>query len=149
MRRWLLKSEPGDYAIDDLARDRRDWWTGVRNYQARNFRTRDMQVGDGALFYHSNCAAPGVYGIAKICAAAAPDKTQFDPKSKYYDPRATRDKPRWFCVQVQFVRKLRAPRTLAEMRKTPALSAMHILRRGCRLSITPVSESEWQILAGR
>ncbi|MGI9296670.1 MAG: EVE domain-containing protein [Gammaproteobacteria bacterium] len=149
MRRWLLKSEPGDYAIDDLARDRRDWWTGIRNYQARNFMTREMQIGDGALFYHSNCAAPGVYGVAEVCAAAAPDRTQFDPRSKYYDPRATAEKPRWFCVQIQFVKKLRTPRTLSEMRRTPALSQMQILRRGNRLSITPVSEDEWRLLAGR
>ena len=149
MRRWLLKSEPGDYAIDDLARDKRDWWTGVRNYQARNFMMRDMQIGDGVLFYHSNCAEPGVYGIAEVCAAAAPDATQFDPKSKYYDPRATAEKARWFCVQVKFVRKLKAPRTLAEMRLSPALSKMHILRRGNRLSITPVSEDEWRFLAGK
>ena len=149
MRRWLLKSEPGDYAIDDLARDRRDWWTGIRNYQARNFMMREMQIGDGALFYHSNCAAPGVYGVARIAAAAAPDQTQFDPESKYYDPRATAEKPRWFCVQIEFVRKLRQPWTLAEMRQTPALSEMHILRRGNRLSITPISADEWRLLARR
>ena len=149
MRRWLLKSEPGDYAIDDLARDRRDWWTGIRNYQARNFMMREMQIGDGALFYHSNCAAPGVYGVARIAAAAAPDQTQFDPESKYYDPRATAEKPRWFCVQIEFVRKLRQPWTLAKMRQTPALSEMHILRRGNRLSITPISADEWRLLARR
>lgn len=149
MRYWLLKSEPGDYAIDDLARDRRDRWTGVRNYQARNFMTRDMQIGDGALFYHSNCSVPGVYGVARVCAAAAPDETQFDPGSKYYDPRATADKPRWFCVQIAFVRKLRRPWTLAEMRQTPALAEMHILRRGNRLSITPVSADEWRLLSRR
>ena len=149
MRRWLLKSEPGDYAIDDLARDGRDWWTGIRNYQARNFMTREMQVGDGALFYHSSCAAPGVYGIAEVCDAAAPDPTQFDAQSKYYDPRATLEKPRWFCVRIRFVKKLARPRTLSEIRQTPALSGMHILRRGNRLSITPVSESEWRLLAGR
>ena len=149
MRRWLLKSEPGDYAIDDLARDRRDWWTGIRNYQARNFMMREMQIGDGALFYHSNCAVPGVYGVARIAAAAAPDQTQFDPESKYYDPRATAEKPRWFCVQIEFVRKLRQPWTLAEMRQTPALSEMHILRRGNRLSITPISADEWRLLARR
>ncbi len=149
MRRWLLKSEPGDYAIDDLARDRRDWWTGIRNYQARNFMMREMQIGDGALFYHSNCAVPGVYGVARIAAAAAPDQTQFDPESKYYDPRATAEKPRWFCVQIEFVRKLRQPWTLAKMRQTPALSEMHILRRGNRLSITPISADEWRLLARR
>ena len=149
MRRWLLKSEPGDYAIDDLARDRRDWWTGIRNYQARNFMMREMQIGDGALFYHSNCAVPGVYGVARIVVAAAPDQTQFDPESKYYDPRATAEKPRWFCVQIEFVRKLRQPWTLAKMRQTPALSEMHILRRGNRLSITPISADEWRLLARR
>lgn len=149
MRRWLLKSEPGDYAIDDLARDRRDWWTGIRNYQARNFMTREMQIGDSVLFYHSSCAVPGVYGIAKVCDAAAADPTQFEPKSKYYDPRATAECPRWFCVRIQFVKKLAHPYTLAVIRQTPALSQMQILRRGNRLSITPVSESEWHLLAGR
>ena len=147
MRYWLLKSEPGDYAIDDLARDRQDWWTGIRNYQARNFMMNDMTIGDGALFYHSSCAAPGVYGIARVCAAAAADRTQFEPKSKYYDERATRAKPRWFCVQIEFVAKLSTPLLLADIRKIPELANMHILRRGNRLSITPLTAAEWRYIA--
>ena len=149
MRRWLLKSEPGDYSIADLEKDRRDWWTGVRNYQARNFMTRDMRPGDRALFYHSNCAAPGVYGTAAVCAPAAPDPTQFDPKSKYYDPKASAESPRWFCVQIEFAGKFSEPVLLSDMRRAPALSEMHILRRGCRLSVTPVSAAEWRYIAGR
>ena len=149
MRRWLLKSEPGDYSVGDLAKDRRDWWTGVRNYQARNFMMRDMRPGDGALFYHSNCAAPGVYGEAKVCAAAAPDPTQFDPQSKYYDAKASADAPRWFCVQIEFGKTFARPVLLQDMRTAPELADMHILRRGCRLSITPVSAAEWRHIQSR
>ncbi|MDM5147064.1 EVE domain-containing protein [Candidatus Persebacteraceae bacterium Df01] len=148
MHRWLLKSEPGDYAIDDLARDKRDWWTGIRNYQARNFMIHDMHVGDGALFYHSNCAAPGVYGVAKVCAQAATDDTQFAPDSKYYDSKSSPDNPRWRCVQIAFVRKLKKPFLLADMRHIPELEKMLILRRGNRLSITPVSDDEWRLITG-
>ncbi len=149
MRHWLLKSEPGDYAIDDLARDRREWWTGVRNYQARNFMMNDMKKGDGVLFYHSSCPAPGVYGVAKICTAAAPDTTQFMPDSKYYDPKSTADKPRWFCVQVSFVKKLARPLLLSEIRNIPALAGMTLLRRGNRLSVMPVSAAEWRRIVGK
>ncbi|MBE8157995.1 MAG: EVE domain-containing protein [Betaproteobacteria bacterium] len=149
MRRWLLKSEPGDYSIGDLEKDGRDWWTGVRNYQARNFMARLMRPGDGALFYHSNCAAPGVYGEAKVCAAAAPDPTQFDPKSKYYDPKTSADAPRWFCVQIEFVKKFARPVLLSDMRGAAELSGMQILRRGNRLSITPVSADEWRQIKKR
>ena len=148
MRYWLLKSEPGDYAIDDLARDRRDWWTGVRNYQARNFMTGDMQVGDGALFYHSSCAAPGIYGTARVCAPAAADATQFDAASKYYDAKATADKPRWFCVQIEFESKWARPLLLTDMRQMPPLADLWILRRGCRLSVTPISAAEWRFISG-
>lgn len=148
MRRWLLKSEPGDYSVSDLARDRREWWTGVRNYQARNFMMRDMKRGDGALFYHSSCDEPGVYGIAKVCAPAAPDPTQFDPDSKYYDPKASAESPRWFCVQIEHVKKLRRPVLLSAMRGMPQLAGMELLRRGSRLSITPVSDAEWRHIIG-
>ncbi|MGI9305900.1 MAG: EVE domain-containing protein [Gammaproteobacteria bacterium] len=148
MRRWLFKSEPGEYSIDALAQDRRDWWTGVRNYQARNF-MRDMRPGDGALFYHSSCAEPGVYGAAKVSAAAAPDPTQFDPQSEYYDPKATPAAPRWFCAQIEFVKKFARPLLLSAIRQIPELAEMHILRRGSRLSITPVTAAEWRVIAGR
>ncbi len=148
MRRWLFKSEPGEYSIDALAQDRRDWWTGVRNYQARNF-MRDMRPGDGALFYHSSCAEPGVYGAAKVSAAAAPDPTQFDPQSEYYDAKATPAAPRWFCAQIEFVKKFARPLLLSAIRQIPELAEMHILRRGSRLSITPVTAAEWRVIAGR
>ncbi|MGU9952223.1 MAG: EVE domain-containing protein [Gammaproteobacteria bacterium WSBS_2016_MAG_OTU1] len=149
MQHWLLKSEPGDYSIDDLKRDKRDWWTGIRNYQARNFMMNDMSIGDNVLFYHSSCPAPGVYGLAKVCAAAVADQTQFVPDSHYYDPKATADKPRWFCVQIKFVKKLGNPLLLSDIRQTPKLADMHILRRGNRLSITPISDAEWHYISTR
>ena len=142
-RRWLVKSEPTEYSIDDLARDGRDWWTGVRNYQARNFMRDEMAVGDSAFFYHSSCAAPGVVGIAKISAPAKPDPTQFDPQSEYFDPRSDPGDPRWFCAQIEFARKI-GPASLARLRACAALSTMIILRRGNRLSITPVTGDEWR-----
>ena len=149
MHYWLLKSEPTDYSIDDLSRDSRDWWTGVRNYQARNFMMRDMNIGDEALFYHSTCAAPGVYGIARICDVARADATQFDVDSKYYDSKSTAQNPRWHCVQVEFVKKLSVPLLLADMRQMSALADMLILKRGNRLSITPVSAKHWRLITKR
>ena len=110
-----MKSEPEEYGIDDLARDKRDWWTGVRNYQARNFMKNDMKKGDGVLFYHSSCKAPGVYGVAQVCAAAVPDPEQFVPDGDYYDPAASEKSPRWFCVRIAFVRKLAAPFFIASI----------------------------------
>lgn len=149
MRYWLLKSEPGDYSIDDLARDRRDLWTGIRNYQARNFMMQEMTRGDGVLFYHSSCPTPGVYGIARVSAAAKPDPTQFDRDSKYYDSKSSAQKPRWHCVQISFVAKLPAPVLLPALRANAALAKMRILQRGNRLSITPISAGEWRIIAGK
>ena len=146
MQYWLMKSEPGDYAIGDLARDKREWWTGVRNFQARNFMT-GMKKGDGVLFYHSSCKVPGVYGIAKICQTAAADQTQFDTASKYYESAATAEKPRWFCPQLAFVREFKTPWTLAAIREHKGLAKLIILRRGNRLSVTPVSPTEWKILS--
>lgn len=147
-RHWLMKSEPGDYSIDDLERDGTEPWTGVRNYQARNFMVRDMSVGDGVLFYHSSCEQPGVVGIAEVCAEAHPDPTQFDPKGKYFDPKSPADAPRWHCVDVRFVRKTRTL-SLAEMRGHRALRDMAVLRRGNRLSITPVTPREWKFIVSR
>lgn len=146
MRHWLMKSEPGDYSIADLARDKREWWTGVRNYQARNFMTQ-MRRGDGVLFYHSSCAQPGVYGTAKVCAESAPDATQFERGGKYYDSSSTREKPRWFCPQIVFARKFKEPWLLSDIREHRALAKMIILRRGNRLSVTPVTAAEWNILS--
>jgi predicted RNA-binding protein with PUA-like domain len=147
MRYWLMKSEPADVGIDDLAAcpgQTIDWY-GVRNYQARNFMRDQMQVGDGVLFYHSNCAAPGVAGIAQVASGAYPDRTQFDPAHKYHDPRATPEHPRWFNVDVRLVRKTRLL-PLAEMRRYPELANMRLLQRGNRLSITPVTPAEWHFI---
>jgi predicted RNA-binding protein with PUA-like domain len=141
---WLMKSEPSECSIDDLAAEpnRTTGWFGVRNYQARNFMRDDMKLNDQALFYHSSCAEPGVCGIVKVARLAYPDETQFDPKSPYYDPKSTRENPRWVHVDVKLVRKTRLI-GLPELRAHPALADMVILRRGNRLSITPVTPDEW------
>jgi predicted RNA-binding protein with PUA-like domain len=138
-----MKSEPDEVSIDDLVRELRVPWTGVRNYQARNYMRDDMRVGDGVLFYHSSCPEPGVAGLAEVASAAYPDETQFDPKSKYHDPKATRDAPRWLHVDVALVRKTRLL-PLAEMRERKELASMVVLKRGNRLSITPVTAPEWR-----
>ncbi len=145
MAHWLMKSEPSEESIDDLAQapGQTVLWTGVRNYQARNFMRDDMQVGDGVLFYHSSCAEPGIVGIARVLSAALPDPTQFDRTSKYHDPAATPAAPRWFGVKVWLVQKTRLL-SLAELRAVPALAGMRLLHRGNRLSITPVRAEEWQ-----
>jgi predicted RNA-binding protein with PUA-like domain len=148
MRYWLMKSEPTEYGIDDLARDGRVAWFGVRNYQARNFMRDEMRVGDGVLFYHSSCPEPGIAGVAEVATPAYPDATQFDPMNKYYDPKATPDKPRWFHVDVRFRHKTRLM-PLAEMRTYPELANMRILARGNRLSITPVAPDEWRFILAK
>jgi len=144
MRYWLMKSEPDEVSIDDLAaaKGRTMPWFGVRNYQARNFMRDQMRVRDRAFFYHSSCPEPGVAGVAEVTAQAYPDATQFDRKSPYFDPKAMRDAPRWFNVDVTFVEKLRLV-SLAELRSHPELERMRILQRGNRLSITPVDPAEW------
>ena len=145
MRFWLMKSEPDEMSIDDLAKHprRTSPWTGVRNYTARNFMRDAMSVGDLAFFYHSSCPEPGVAGIVKVASAAHPDPTQFDAKSDYYDPKSTRENPRWMCVDVTFVEKTRLV-PIAEMRAAKALDRMVTLQRGNRLSITPVTPTEWR-----
>ena len=147
MRYWLMKSEPDEFSIDDLARSPggKAPWTGVRNYQARNFMRDDMRAGDGVLFYHSSCPEPGIAGLAKVASPAYPDKSQFDKKSDYYDPKATRDEPRWVNVDVKFVRKTGLV-SLAELRRHPELEKMRLLQRGNRLSITPVEPAEWAFI---
>ena len=144
MAYWLMKSEPDECSIDDLARtpSQRVPWFGVRGWQARNFMRNDMRIGDGVLFYHSSCAVPGIYGLAEVASAPYPDETQFDPESPYYDEKSRRERPRWYLVDVKLVRKTR-PLPLAEMRQTPAIASMQVLRRGNRLSITPVTPEEW------
>lgn len=148
MRYWLMKSEPTEYSIDDLERDGVSSWFGVRNYQARNFMTKEMSVGDRVLFYHSNCKIPGVAGVAQVATAAAPDETQFYP-GKYFEPRATKEKPVWFCVDVGFVRKFDETYSLQEIRDNPKLSEMKILQKGSRLSITPVTREEFEEIVSR
>jgi predicted RNA-binding protein with PUA-like domain len=145
MRYWLIKSEPDAYSIDDLARDGSTPWTGVRNYQARNFMRDQMRPGDRAFFYHSNCEEPGIVGIAEVNKNAYLDATQFDRKSKYFDASAKPDNPRWLHVDFRFVKKTRSV-TLTELRKHKALANMRILARGNRLSITPVDPAEWKFI---
>ena len=144
MRYWLMKSEPDEVSIDDLAaaRGRKVAWFGVRNYQARNFMRDDMKRADRAFFYHSSCPEPGIAGIVEVSREAFPDATQFDPASKYHDPKATPTAPRWFNVEVRLVAKTRYV-PLAELRADPALASLVILQRGNRLSITPVTSAEW------
>ena len=141
---WLMKSEPSECSIDDLAGAPAQTvpWVGVRNYQARNFMRDQMRVGDGVLFYHSSCPEPGIAGVAEVASTAYPDETQFDTNSPYFDPAAKREEPRWLHVDVKLVRKTRLL-SLAEMREAPALASMVVLKRGNRLSITPVTPPEW------
>ncbi len=145
MRYWLMKSEPDEYSIDDLKRDKKSAWFGVRNYQARNFMRDDMSVGDPVFFYHSSCPEPGIAGICKIASKPLPDKTQFEAGTKYFDPKSTIEKPIWMCVEVAFVKKIELI-SLAALRDVKALAEMRILQRGNRLSITPVTETEWQYI---
>ena len=150
MNYWLMKSEPDEFSIDDLAAapNRTTAWFGVRNYQARNFMRDAMRIGDGVLFYHSSCPEPGIAGLAEVASAAYPDATQFDPKSDYYDPQARREEPRWFNVEVRALKKTRLV-PLAELRAQKPLKKMVMLRPGNRLSITPVSAAEWRHITGR
>jgi predicted RNA-binding protein with PUA-like domain len=147
MRYWLMKSEPDEFSIDDLAAapDRTTPWFGVRNYQARNYMRDQMRIGDRALFYHSSCPEPGIAGIVEVSAAAYPDASQFDRKSEYYDPESKRAEPRWLNVDVKLVKKTRLV-PLAELRAHRELADMRTLQRGNRLSITPVSPAEWRFI---
>ena len=147
MARWLMKSEPSDCSIDDAlaAPDATVPWTGVRNHQARNFLRDAMQVGDPVLFYHSSCPQPGIAGFARVASASRPDPTQFDPASPWYDPTARPQSPRWLLRDVQALRRTRLL-SLAELRAHPGLADLLVLRRGNRLSITPVSDAHWQLI---
>jgi len=150
MAYWLMKSEPDEFSIDDLARAPRKTtpWFGVRNYQARNFMRDHMTVGDGVLFYHSSCEVPGIAGVAKVASRAYPDASQFDRKSDYFDPKSKHDDPRWMNVDVKLVKKTRLM-PLEEMRSYPELAGMRTLRPGNRLSITPVTDSEWNFILAK
>ena len=145
---WLMKSEPDECSISDVADapGRKVPWIGVRNYQARNFMRDGMRKGDPVFFYHSNCAEPGIAGIAAVASAAMPDPSQFDPKSKYFDPTSTRDNPRWWLVEVKYVRKLKRVITLEELKQQPALVDMPLVRKGNRLSVLPVSADDWAFI---
>lgn len=145
MNFWLMKSEPDEVSVDAALAtpDATVPWTGVRNYQARNFMRDAMRIGDGVLFYHSSCAEPGIVGIARVASPAYPDPTQFDPGSPYHDPASTPEGPRWLLVDVQVVKKTRHL-TLPELRADPALADLLVLKKGNRLSITPVAARHWQ-----
>lgn len=148
MNYWLMKSEPDDVSIDDLAERNIVGWNGVRNYQARNFMRDAMQPGDQVLFYHSSCKEPGIAGLAEVCSLAYPDPTQFDPASVYFDARSPVDQPRWLQVDVRFLSKTRLL-SLAELRRDPALADMILLQKGSRLSITPVTSGQWALITGK
>jgi predicted RNA-binding protein with PUA-like domain len=150
LKHWLMKSEPDECSIDDLlaAPGRTTPWSGVRNYQARNFMRNEMRPGDGVLFYHSSCPEPGVAGLAEVASEAYPDKTQFDRRSDYYDAKSSKDAPRWFNVDVRGLKKTRLL-PLSELRRHKPLAKMALLRPGNRLSITPVSEAQWRYITGK
>ncbi|MBK6727346.1 MAG: EVE domain-containing protein [Xanthomonadales bacterium] len=144
MKHWLLKSEPDECSIEQLARVRREAWTGVRNYQARNYLRDGMQLGDLIFFYHSNCATPGIVGLCTVVRLAYPDPTQFDPGSDYFDAASRHDDPRWLCVDVAFQRKLKRTITLQELKALDGLGDFALTRRGNRLSVLPVTAAQWQ-----
>jgi predicted RNA-binding protein with PUA-like domain len=148
MNYWLFKSEPETFGIDHLMKKPKqtEHWDGVRNYQVRNMLRDDIKVGDKAFFYHSNCTPPGIVGTVEIVKAGYPDTTQFDPESKYFDPKSTHDKPRWFMVDVRFIKKFDRMFSLEDLKKHPLLENMVVIRRGSRLSITPVTKEEWKII---
>lgn len=150
MNYWLMKSEPAECSVDDAlaAPNATVPWVGVRNYQARNFMRDQMRMGDGVLFYHSSCAEPGIVGIARVASAAYPDPTQFDSKSPYYDPASKPESPRWVLVDVQVLRKVVPTLGLRELRARPQLAEMLVLRKGNRLSITPVEPRHWKAIVG-
>jgi len=143
---WLMKSEPGVYSIEDLERDGKTFWEGVRNYQARNFIRDQMKPGDQAFFYHSNADPTGIAGIAEITSEGYPDPSACDSKSRYFDASGSRDKPVWYVVDLKFLKRFPALITLQEIKATPELSAMALVQRGQRLSIQPVTPSEWNFI---
>jgi predicted RNA-binding protein with PUA-like domain len=147
---WLMKSEPDEVSVDDAIAAPKSTvaWTGVRNYQARNFMRDAMRVGDGVLFYHSSCAEPGIVGIGRVASTPYPDPTQFDKRSKYYDPKSKKEEPRWMLVDVQVTKKVPII-SLAQLRERPELADMLVLKRGNRLSITPVEAKHWKAIVGK
>jgi predicted RNA-binding protein with PUA-like domain len=146
MKYWLMKSEPDAFSIDDLERKGVESWDGVRNYQARNFMRDGMKVGDKIFFYHSNCKVPGIVGTASVASHAHPDESQFNPKSKYYDEKSSREDPRWMLVDVKFERKLKRTISLEELKGHDELSEMALVQRGSRLSVMPVGKADWDFI---
>lgn len=146
MKHWLMKSEPDVYSISTLKTDKKTWWTGVRNYQARNFMWKEMQIGDQVLFYHSNAEPPGIAGLAEISQLAKPDPTQFDKKSEYFESRASVEKPMWYCTEVQFKQQFKNFISLDELRQNPKLQDLLVIKKGQRLSIQPVTEKDFQLI---
>ena len=145
MNHWLMKSEPDVFGIDDLKKmpNKTDKWEGVRNYQVRNMMRDDMQPGDLAFFYHSNCREPGIVGIMKIVRGGYPDDTAFDPAARYFDPKSDPDNPRWYMVDVRYLRKLKRVITLSELKACDALAGLPLRRRGNRLSVMPLTDAQW------
>lgn len=143
---WLLKTEPESYSIEDLARDRRTCWDGVRNYQARNYMRDAMKIGDLVLIYHSNADPTGIVGVARVAGAAYPDHTALESGSDYFDPKATRDNPIWMMVDVEFVEQFASPVTLERMKREKGLEGMLVLQRGQRLSVMPVEEKHFKLI---
>ncbi len=148
MAYWLMKSEPSVFGIDHLIDRKVALWDGVRNYQARNF-LRQMQKGDMAFFYHSNCEVPGIVGLMRIAKEGYADPTQFDPEHKYFDPKSTADNPRWTGVDVEFVEKFKGTLSLTELKTLPELAELALVRKGNRLSLMPVSEEQWRVMLER
>ncbi|MGR9044389.1 MAG: EVE domain-containing protein [Gammaproteobacteria bacterium] len=148
MNYWLMKSEPNEFGIDDLYKkpDQTEHWDGVRNYQARNMMRDDMKLGDRIFFYHSNCDEPGIVGIMEIVREGYPDYLAWDPNDKHFDPKSTEDEPRWFMVDVKFVKKLSRTISLKELKQQPELEELALVRRGNRLSIMPVSKQQWDFI---
>ena len=148
MHYWLMKTEPDEFSIDDLSKKKVEPWTGVRNYQARNFMRDGMQIGDGVLFYHSSCEVPGVAGIAEVASAAYPDPSQFDKKSDYYDAASKPEEPRWLLVDVKFKRKLKRVVALTELKDRKELAGFPLIARGNRLSVLPVTKAQCDVILG-
>lgn len=146
MRYWLMKSEPGCFSLDDLARSPGgvSSWDGVRNFQARNLLRDEIKVGDGVLFYHSSCTEPAIVGLAEVVLDGYPDHTAQDPRSDHYDPKASPDKPIWYMVDIRFVERLPRPLTRLDLQGHPLLAGMDVMKRGSRLSVQPVRAAEWQ-----
>jgi predicted RNA-binding protein with PUA-like domain len=140
---WLMKSEPDVYSFEQLKNDRTTWWTGVRNYQARNFMMNQMKLGDTVLFYHSNAEPPGIAGLAKVTKLAQPDPTQFDKKSEYFDPKSKLDKPSWFCVEVGYFQDIKNYLPLQSLREDKKLAGLLLLQKGTRLSVLPVEKKHF------